>query len=215
MLAICWMVSGIWVFGYLGICEAAAPIPESEMISLQKALASPGDSAVAARRTMKNAVRKARALLQEAPQAPNRFAVLGIMFRAQKTLLAQDNAERNREDLFSTCEALAKAPDEYAELRLEADLLLSKLRHFRGKRRRWARDWRLDAATVIVKKPDDVSVELWATKAVILDTLGRTEDAASVRRRSEEPVEPGYPSIYWLFHQRLKNWRFNCKLRAE
>ena len=91
-----------------------------------------------------------------------------------------------------------------------------KLRHFSGKRRgRWANQWRMDAATVTVKKPDDVIVELWATKAVILDKLGRKEDAASVRKRSEEPVKPGSPSLYWLFHQRLKNWRLNSKLRAE
>ncbi len=113
----------------LGICEAAVaaePIPESEIIALQKKLASPGDSRVATRRTMKNIARKARALLKEAPEAPNRFAVLGIMFRAQTKLLAQANTERNREALFATCEKLAKAPDEYAEHRLEADLLLSE-----------------------------------------------------------------------------------------
>ncbi|MBT3297193.1 MAG: hypothetical protein HN383_18150 [Verrucomicrobia bacterium] len=113
----------------MGICEAAEQpslIPESEIMALQKELASPGGSAVAARRTMKNIVRKTSALLQEAPEAPNRFAVLGIMFQAQKTLLAQANTERNGEALFLTCEALAEAPDEYAEIRLEADLLLSE-----------------------------------------------------------------------------------------
>jgi hypothetical protein len=117
---------GLWCFGcfllcsssyggQVGICEAAqqpAPIPESEIIALQKELASPGDSTVATRRTMKNTARKARALLQEAPEAPNRFAVLGIMLMAQKTLLAQSNTERNGEALFATCEELAKAPDE-------------------------------------------------------------------------------------------------------
>ena len=120
---------GLWCFGCLGICEAAeqpAPIPESEIMALQKELASPSGSTVAARRTMKNIVRKTSALLQEAPEAPNRFAVLGIMFQAQKTLLAQANTERNGEALFSICEELAKAPDEYIEIRLEADLLLSE-----------------------------------------------------------------------------------------
>jgi len=84
-----------------------------------------------------------------------------------------------------------------------------KLRHFSGRRRKHAIHWRMDAATVVVEKPDDVIVELWATKAVILDKLGRKEDAARVRKRSEEPVEPGHPSIYWLFHQRLKKWRLS------
>ena len=91
-----------------------------------------------------------------------------------------------------------------------------KLYHFSGWRRhKHAIHWRLDAATVTVEKPDDVLVELWATKAVILDKLGRKEDAASVRKRSEEPVQPGSENIYWLFHQRLKNWRMNKQKAGE
>jgi hypothetical protein len=87
-----------------------------------------------------------------------------------------------------------------------------KLRHFSGKRRRkWANQWRLDAATVTVKQPDDIIVELWATKAAILDKLGRKDEAVAVRKRSEEPVEPGYESMYWLFHEKLKNWRLSRK----
>ena len=65
-----------------------------------------------------------------------------------------------------------------------------------------------------VTRPDDVFAELWASKAVILDKLGRKEDAASVRKRSEEPVQPGHQNSYWLFHQKLKNWRMSGKLEA-
>lgn len=86
-----------------------------------------------------------------------------------------------------------------------------KLRHFSGRRRKWAVHWRLDAATVTVDKPDDIIIELWAIKAVILDKLGRKEEAAGMRKRSEESVEPGFQSVYWLFHERLKNWRLNRK----
>ncbi|MFP6674015.1 MAG: hypothetical protein VB878_02960, partial [Pirellulaceae bacterium] len=47
------------------------------------------------------------------------------MLQSQKRLLVMDDAERNRERLFELCTQLAQAPDAYAELRLDADLLLS------------------------------------------------------------------------------------------
>jgi hypothetical protein len=104
-------------------------IPEQEISSLRKELASPGghrDSPIRLRRTYKNVARKAQALLEAAPEAPNRFAVLGIIFQSRKRLLALENTETNREAVFAACEQLSRAPDEYAEDRLEADLLLSE-----------------------------------------------------------------------------------------
>ena len=64
---------------------------------------------------------------------------------------------------------------------------------------------------VTVNQPDDILVELWATKAVILDKLGRKEEAAQMRKRSAEPAKPDAPSVYKLFHERLKNWRVSNK----
>ncbi|MBT7700547.1 MAG: hypothetical protein HN700_09655 [Verrucomicrobia bacterium] len=95
--------------------ESPAPIPEDEITALEEEFKrgrGQASSDVAVRRVFKSAARKGQALLRETPEAPNRFAVLGIMFRAQKKLLALDNAEGNRESLFATCEELAKAPDE-------------------------------------------------------------------------------------------------------
>ena len=71
-------------------------------------------------------VRDAEHLLESYPNAPNRYRVLGVMLQTQKLLLTLESSDRNRDALFDICERLAKAPDDYADLRLEADLLLSE-----------------------------------------------------------------------------------------
>jgi hypothetical protein len=90
-----------------------------------------------------------------------------------------------------------------------------KLRYFKGRRSKHTANWRKEAATVTVNRPDDILVELWATKAVILDKLGRQEEAAQMRNRSAEPAKPDAPSVYKLFHERLKNWRLDNKKEIE
>jgi tetratricopeptide (TPR) repeat protein len=83
-------------------------------------------SAVEARMVCKSVARQASALLEASPEAPNRYAVLAVLFQCQKRLLWLERTERNRKALIETCTSLSKAPDEYAELRLEADMLLSE-----------------------------------------------------------------------------------------
>ena len=80
------------------------------------------------RRNYKSVVRDGEELLDNSPAAPNRWRVLEIVFQSQKRLLGLENSEDNRSALLATSAKLAKAPDEYAELRLEADLLLSEQR---------------------------------------------------------------------------------------
>ena len=106
---------------------AASPVPESEIASLAAELAHPaaGKSTVEVRMACKSLVRRGKAILEAHPSAPNRYRVLGIVFQGQKRLLSLESSERNRGELLDTCKELAQAPDEYAELRLEADLLLS------------------------------------------------------------------------------------------
>ncbi len=106
---------------------AASPVPDNEMATLESELSAVGNgkSAVESRMACKSLVRKGKALLAANPEAPNRFRVLGIVFQAQKRLFGLENSDRNRSELFETSQQLATAPDEYAELRLEADLLLS------------------------------------------------------------------------------------------
>lgn len=103
-------------------------LTEARIDALQKELADAGaaTSSVRKRRAYKNVARDGEDLLESSPADPNRWRVLGIIFQARKRLLGLDNSDRNREDLLETCAKLAEAPDEHAELRLEADLLLSE-----------------------------------------------------------------------------------------
>ena len=107
---------------------AATPsgIPESALAALQKDLAEAGTATSSAgkRRAYKNVSRDGEKLLEAAPAAPNRWQVLGIMFDSRKLLFGMENSDSNREALLEICAKLAEAPDEHAELRLEADLLL-------------------------------------------------------------------------------------------
>ena len=127
----------VWVILFLvwpHLChaqEAAAPpagISEARIAALQKDLAEAGEATSSAgkRRAYKNIVRDGEALLEGAPAAPKRWQVLAIMLNGQKRLFGMENTAPNREALLETCTKLAKAPDEYAQLRLEADLLLSE-----------------------------------------------------------------------------------------
>lgn len=122
---------GVLIFGSLGVSAVAQQqhlIPEADIVALQDQLdkdPGPRTSAIGRRRDLKNTARKGLALVDTAPAAPNRFRVLGLVFQCQKQLLALDNSEKNRTAIFATCERLVKAPDDYAEERLEADLLLS------------------------------------------------------------------------------------------
>jgi tetratricopeptide (TPR) repeat protein len=107
---------------------ASADIPEQEISALNEELAQGlnGTSSVDVRRAYKSVIRKAKALLETAGEAPNRYEALAVMFNAQKRVFALEVTEDNRNAIFATCEKLAKAPDGYAELRLEADMLLSE-----------------------------------------------------------------------------------------
>ena len=104
----------------------ATAIPETEITTLRQEIEGfdTRASEVKKRRACKNIIRRGNALVDAKPTAPNRYRVLAIVFQTQIRLLALDNSDRNREALFETCATLAKAPDVYAKLRLQADFLL-------------------------------------------------------------------------------------------
>ncbi len=114
------------LLGSMAYGESPGAIAEADILSLQEKLAFSGDSTVAVRMAMKDVARRGQALLKEAPEAPNRFVVLGIMFQSQKRLLGLENREENRGAIFETCRKLMDAPNEYAEARFEAEMLLSE-----------------------------------------------------------------------------------------
>ena len=121
-------------FVFMGFAQQleaqVADIPETEITTLHQELAAQKThtSAVKKRRACKVIIRKGNSLVDANPTAPNRYHVLAIVFQSQKRLLVLDHSDRNREALFQTCSTLAKAPDTYAKLRLEADFLLMEIK---------------------------------------------------------------------------------------
>jgi len=106
----------------------ATRIPAKEIGVLQKSFAEAGkaSSSTRQRRAYKNVVRDGEKLLDNSPEASNRWGVLEIVFQSQKRLFGLENSGDNRDALLATSARLAKAPDEVADLRLEADMLLSE-----------------------------------------------------------------------------------------
>ena len=105
-----------------------APIPAAEITLLEAELVKGmrGKSTIDIRRACKSVARKAAALIEASPEAPNRYAAMAVMFRGQKRMLALEASDENRAAIFETCRKLTDAPDEYAEVRFEAEMLLSQ-----------------------------------------------------------------------------------------
>ncbi|MBT7215085.1 MAG: hypothetical protein HN869_07735, partial [Verrucomicrobia bacterium] len=104
----------------------SAGISEIDFVALQKKLKEAGkvSSSIRKRRAYKNVVRDGEALVEKSLVAAKRFSVLEIIFQCQTKLLALENSDRNRQLLFATSGRLVEAPDKFADLRIEADLLL-------------------------------------------------------------------------------------------
>lgn len=84
---------------------------------------SPARQRLAIRRVIRDAEKN----LAEVNNEPQRWATLEFLFRARKQLVAIDEDSKYRDALLDTCRELNKAPDQFAELRVEADLLLSQV----------------------------------------------------------------------------------------
>ena len=130
VLCVCLALFLVLPLSCLAAEPAATPsgIPERAIAALQKELTEAGSakSSVRKRRAYKNVSRDGEKLLETTPAAPNRWQLLGIIFDSRKLLFGMDNSDLNRKSLLEICAKLAEAPDEHAELRLEADLLLSE-----------------------------------------------------------------------------------------
>jgi hypothetical protein len=115
-------------FALSAVAQQGDLIPESEIAALQEELdqGMKGTSAVDLRRSCKSVIRKASNLIAATPEAENRFGLLAIIYQGQKKLLSLETTEQNRQDVYDTCNKLLKAPDEFVELRFEADMFLSE-----------------------------------------------------------------------------------------
>lgn len=131
--AVCGVIVAALAMGCIGNPAQAAeptaePIADTEIAALRQDLAEGvrSSSSIDVRRACKRVIRRAAALVEASPQAPNRFAALAVQFDAQKRLMALEATLENRNAIFETCRALGAAPDEYAESRFEADMILSE-----------------------------------------------------------------------------------------
>jgi hypothetical protein len=81
-----------------------------------------------------------------------------------------------------------------------------KFRYFRGRQRR-IEDWRKDAADAVIKGTCDIFAELYITKAIILEQLGRRDEAAALRKLAAGRERVDGDSPYRRFHEKLKKHR--------
>ena len=86
-----------------------------------------GSSTARQRLAIRRVIRDAEKTLQTNTEISTRFQLLEFLFRARQQLVELDNDPRYRQALLETSRELVKAPDEFADLRLEADLLLSQV----------------------------------------------------------------------------------------
>lgn len=123
LLTVVWMGAGL-----SSAQDHGTPVPLEKIEQLRTALSAHKDESSAARKRLavKRMIRDGSELFEANPAAPNRFVVLGLIFTAQQQLFGLEDSSRNREALLETSKELAKAPDLYAELRLDADLLLTQ-----------------------------------------------------------------------------------------
>ena len=136
----------------------AVPVPEDVIPALEAKRVEAGKAASSSRKKLavRRVIREAESLVQKHSAAPNRYEVLSILFRSQQALVQLDNSSTNRKAFLTTCAILAKAPDEYAALRLDADLLLTQAE---AARRGGDSHARSDALRPLVERYLDTEVE--------------------------------------------------------
>ena len=149
------------LLAFAGFClqhDTVAAIPAEEISALDAKLADVGKSSSAARKklSVRRVIRECEALLKKHATTPNRYEVLDVLFRSQQMLVTLDNSTLNRRAFLSTAEKLAAAPNEYAALRLEADLLLTQAEAARKGGDSHARS---DALRPLVERYRDTDVE--------------------------------------------------------
>ncbi|MCH7226281.1 hypothetical protein [Haloferula sp. A504] len=121
---------GILATLFLGLPRASGEeaITEATITELEQALVEATDASSDARKRLavRRVIRDTELLIEAHAGKPERFLALEFLFRAQQQLIAMDDDSKHRAALMKTCAELVKAPDEYAHLKFQADLLLSQ-----------------------------------------------------------------------------------------
>jgi len=114
------------------LCSALLSLPaaitEKDITDLKKKLTDSSKSSSSARKKLaiRRVIREAEGILKENASADNRYEILHVLYKSQQALVSLDKSSTNRKAFLETCKLLAKAPNKYAGLRLDADLLLTQ-----------------------------------------------------------------------------------------
>ena len=149
--------ASVWPFP-VDAQDKSPSISASELNALNAKLAKADEAVSSARKKLaiRRVIREAESLIEKRSTAPNRYEVVGILFRSQQALVRLDGSTTNRRAFLATCEKLAAAPNEYAAIRLDADLLLAQIRSARQGADARAR---ADALRPLVERYRDTEVE--------------------------------------------------------
>ena len=182
-----------------------ADIPQSEINALQQQLAeiNTQNSAAKKRRSCKSIVREGNSLIEASPTAPNRFEILSIMLQSQKLLLSMDNSDRNRKSLFEICTKLVEAPNTYADLRLEADLMLSNMKL---DAKAASKQERVEVLTDLIARYRDTPAE--AKCLMIASMIARNIESSQLEEKIVTLMTERFASDADVVEFRLKNLGF-------
>lgn len=185
-------------------------IPDAKLSKLEAARVATDKSRSAARKklALRRVIREGETLIKNHPAAANRFGALHIIFRAQQSLVGVDKTSTARNALLATCEKLATAPNEYAALRLDADLLLTQAK---SARQGADADGRADALRPLIKRYRDTEVESKVIRIAMIMALelGNTKLVNDLRRVVAERF-PGDMSLINFQREKLAGQVFGA-----
>lgn len=179
-----------------------APIPPEVVGELESAFKTHTKASSPARQrlALKRLIRDAGEALESQPEAPNRFEVLKLLFQAMQTLLSMDESSRNREALLETARELTAAPDSFASVRLEAELLLTQTELAR--KGASAKD-RMDALRPMMTRYRDTPAEAKMIRVALLLAL-EVGDSTLIRELRETITERFAGDLEMISFQRDK-----------
>ena len=174
--------AGVWPLPAMGQNQAGSISADKiAALDIKRAEASKAASSARKKLAIRRVIREAEALIKKHSSAPNRYEVLNIIFRSRQVLVSLDKSATNRKAFLATCEKLAAAPDEYAAIRLNADLLLTQAKSARKGADSHARS---DALRPLVKRYRDTDVEAKVIRITMIMALefGNTKLVNDLRK---------------------------------
>lgn len=158
-----------------------------KIVSLESELEEAQQASSSARQKLaiRRVIRECDELLEKNKSSPNRYEVLDILFRAQQQLIGLDDSTTNRRAILDTARQLAAAPNEYAAIRLDADLLVSQAELAQQGVDQRAR---ADALRPLIERYKDTTVEAKVIRITMLMAL-ELGDARMVSQMSEVIAE--------------------------